>query len=396
MRAISTSWMRVGHGDVARASRASTTRPFSRRSVPSSSSERVTSSTKNGLPSALRGDQRAHARPARRPRRAASRSCRAISPRRERPQRDAHVVAAVAERMRGSRGGASSTSSARVVGTTSARKARNSSDAGSIQCRSSTTRTSGLAAPRRAASSALQRAERLAAPARRVERARPPRRRARATSTWRTNGSVQARSAPSAAIAALDLGARAGLVVAIVDAEEAAERRRRSAGTAVVAPYEAQRPSIQRCGRPASARAELGEQPRLADARPRRRRTRPGRARPRRARSASRSSVELALAADERREAGGGAHRDAVGARRARRAPRRRGRAPRLPLTSNAPRSAQLEAAGDQRAAWTRRSARRPAARASAGARRDSSCRRRRCSPCAGRRRCCPRPRARC
>ncbi len=38
---------------IAAASRASTTSPFWRRKLPSSTSERVTSSTKNGLPSAF-------------------------------------------------------------------------------------------------------------------------------------------------------------------------------------------------------------------------------------------------------------------------------------------------------------------------------------------------------
>ena len=52
MRAISTSWMRSGTA-IASSPRASTIRPFSRRSVPSSSSDFVTSSRKSGLPSAL-------------------------------------------------------------------------------------------------------------------------------------------------------------------------------------------------------------------------------------------------------------------------------------------------------------------------------------------------------
>ena len=195
-RAARTSWMLSGTA-MAPASCASTTRPLSRLSVPSSSSDRVTSSTKNGLPSAL----------------AAIRAL--TSEGMSRVPSSAPLMSLISPAVSGWSvtrtwklrspkrwawpGRYEQIRTARVVGTTSARKTRHSSDAESIQWRSSTTSTSGVSRATRSTSAlsarkiSLRRVAESSA-ARVASSAARPR-------TCRTKGSVHATSSPSCAIA---------------------------------------------------------------------------------------------------------------------------------------------------------------------------------------------------
>ena len=360
-----------------------------RRSAPSSSSERVTSSTKNGLPSALRASS---ARSSAGTRAASSTRARHALrlELRERLEREPPVEAAVAEGMPVAR--PVRQQHERALGRHRVRQELEEFLGRLVDPVQVFDHEHEERAARGAQHPLAQRAEGLAAPRRRVHAVH------RGVAAREREEQAHERQRPGERVSRvllgrLDLRERAGLVVALVQRERVAEAvgDGMERGGARVRRAASLEPGVRDVREPAP---ELVQQARLAEARLADEEHDLAAARRARLASASRSAVELALAADERREARRRTHRDAIGhgalGERLEGADGRR-----LALHRRTRRDPAARTSRRPRAAWTRRSARRRAARASAGDRRDSWCRPPPCSPSAGRRRCCPRSRAR-